>query len=346
MDVADPSVHVFLWGNPDTTSRDLALAKNGGFDWVKQRFEWRNIEGQGKGQFAWQEPDRIVSAISGRGLNIIARLDNQPQWASSTVAWPGSGPPDKLSDWVDYVTALATRYKGRIQAYEIWNEPNLAREWGDKKPDPAAYAQLLTASYNAIKAVDPDATVVSAGLSPTTDDSAEAMPDINFLQGMYAAGAKDHFDALGVNAAGYKADPCADPAQVATDPVLTNGDPSPPEMRRIYAFRHVEDDRQVMVDHGDGSKQVSIMEMGWTTDTRPGSPYQWFAVSQQQQAADLVGAFQCAQQRWSPWIGAMTVLYIPDPTWTQQTEQYWWAITNLDGSPRPAYTALKQLFTQ
>jgi len=41
----------------------------------------------------------------------------------------------------------------------------------------------------------------------------------------------------------------------------------------------------------------------------------------------------------------MTVIYIPDPAWTQQDEQYWWSITNPDGSPRPAYTALKNLFT-
>src|SRR5688500_6058649 len=45
---ADPAVHVFLWGNPDSTQRDLTLAKDGGFRWVKQRFEWRNIEGRGK----------------------------------------------------------------------------------------------------------------------------------------------------------------------------------------------------------------------------------------------------------------------------------------------------------
>jgi hypothetical protein len=44
-------------------------------------------------------------------------------------------------------------------------------------------------------------------------------------------------------------------------------------------------------------------------------------------------------------MGFMTVIYIPDPSWTQQQEQYWWAITNPDGTPRPAYTALKAHFT-
>ena len=341
----DPAVHVFLWGNPGTTARDLQLAKDGGFHWVKQRFEWRNIEGNHKGDFEWNEPDRIVDAISQSGLKIIARVDNQPEWASTSIQWPGSGPPDSLTDWTDYLTALATRYRGRIQAYEVWNEPNLDREWGDRPPDPAAYATLLRASSQAIKAADPQALVISAGLSPTTENDQHAMPDMQYFQRMYAAGARGSFDVLGVDAEPFKAEPCADPASVAQSPQLTNDDPSPPDARRIYALRHVEDVRGLMVQQGDADKQMSIMEMGWTTDARPNSPYAWFAVDRDQQASNLVAAFQCAQQSWQPWMGAITVIYIPDPAWTQQDEMYWWSITNPDGTPRPAYTALKTFFT-
>jgi hypothetical protein len=344
MPTVDPAVHVFLWGNAATTARDLQLARNGGFTWVKQRFEWRNIEGKNRGNFEWNEPDRIVDAISQAGLRIIARVDNQPQWASTTVTWPGTGPPDDPRAWSDFLTALATRYKGRIQAYEIWNEPNLDREWGDKKPDAVAYTSMLKSSYQAIKAADPQALVVSAGMSPTTTNNAQAIPDLEFIRQMYAAGAKDSFDVLGVHAAGFKADPCADPAQVAQDPVLTNNDPSPVDLKRIYAFRHVEDVRALMVQQGDANKQMATLEMGWTTDARPGSQYAWFFVDRDQQAKNLVGAFQCARQMWQPWMGFMTVIYLPDPAWTQQHEQYWWSISNPDGTPRPAYTALKAFF--
>jgi hypothetical protein len=341
----DPAIHVFLWGNPGTTARDLQLARDGGFHWVKQRFEWRNIEGKSKGSFEWNEPDRIVDAVSQAGLKIIARVDNQPQWAATSVQWPGTGPPDNPKDWTDFLSALAARYKGRIQAYEIWNEPNLDREWGNKKPDPSAYASMLKASYQAIKAADPDALVVSAGMSPTTDTSEHAIPDLEFIRQMYAAGARGSFDILGVHAAGYKAEPCADPGQVAQSPELTNHDPSPPDLKRVYAFRHVEDVRALMVQLGDADKQLGVLEMGWTTDARPGSAYAWFAVDRDQQARNLVGAFQCARQLWQPWMSFMTIIYIPDPAWTQQDEQYWWSITNPDGTPRPAYTALKSFFT-
>ena len=62
-----------------------------------------------------------------------------------------------MNDFGDFCGALADRYRGRIGAYQIWNEPNLSREWGDEAPDPAGYTALLRVCYQAIKAVDPQA---------------------------------------------------------------------------------------------------------------------------------------------------------------------------------------------
>src|SRR5205085_861643 len=135
---AQPAIHVFLWGYPQTTDRDLKLAKDAGFTWVKQRFEWRNIEKSKKGAFEWYEAERIVDAVNKAGLGLIVRLDNQPEWARRDKIFPKNGPPDKMDDWKDFVEAVATHFKGKIAAYEIWNEPNLAREWGDVKPDAKA----------------------------------------------------------------------------------------------------------------------------------------------------------------------------------------------------------------
>ena len=336
-----PAVHVFLWGNTDTTERDLAAAKAAGFTWVKQRFEWRNIEKTRKNSFEWNEPDRIVNAINQAGLGIIARIDNQPDWARRDRIFPASGPPDKMEDWKDYVESLTERYRGKIQAYEIWNEPNISREWGNIQPDAAAYTEMLRVTYAAIKKADPNAIVISAGLSPTTEVSERARADTLFLKEMYQAGAKQYFDMLGVHAPGFKAPPETDPADVARNPQLNNNDPSAEELRRAYAFRHAEDMRTVMADNGDTDKQMSIMEMGWTSDIRPNSPYTWHAVTEDEKGQYLTRAVQYAKANWAPWIGHMTMIYIPDPSWGPSEEQYYWSILNPDGTSRPAYDALK-----
>ena len=343
--VADPAVTTSLWGNAATTNRDLELARNAGFKWIKQQFEWRNIEPDAKGQLQWAEADRIVDAVTAAGFKMIARVDDQPKWASTKVTFPAVGPPDNPQDFADFLTALAARYKGRIQAYEVWDEPNVASRWGEKRPDPGEYTRMLRAAYTGIKGADPQALVVSAALLPTTRYDETVVPDLIYLRSMYGSNVKGAFDVLGVDARGYKAAPCMDPQQVADDPTLSNNDQTlPVEGRRVYAFRHVEDVRIIMADRGDGNKPIGVLDMGWTTDSRAESPDHWHALSEQDQATYLADGFRCAREQWTPWIAFMTVDYLADPGWTQQQDEYWMAITTPQGEPRPAYMALKALF--
>jgi len=340
MTTPDFSVHVFLWGAFETTQRDLRLVREMGFGWVKQRFEWRYIEPHIKGRYDWGEPDRIVNAIDQAELKVIARIDNQPKWTRKDNSWPTPGPPDNMADWGDFMHDMAARYKGRIQAYEIWNEPNLAREWGDEAPSPKGYVEMLKVAHTAIKKADPAALVITAGLSPTTASGKIALPDIEFTKAMYAAGAREYFDMLGVHAPGFKATPEMSPDDIAKDPKLNHGEGA---AGRIYGFRHAEDIRAVMVANGDAAKRAAILEFGWTSDPRPASPYFWHAVSEEEKADYLVRAFEYAKKHWQPWIGAMTVIYIADPAWSKDHEQYHWSITGPDGSLRPAFKALSQM---
>jgi hypothetical protein len=334
MSSPDYGMQVFLYWRQEVADRDLKLVKEAGFRWVKQEIPWREIEGHAKGNWHWDIPDRMLDQIDSHGLKVIVRLGSQPAWASRTPL-PGISPPDTMQDFYDYVFAVASRYRGRVEAYQIWNEPNLAREWGDRPPNPAEYTELLKTGYRAVKAADPQAIVISAGLAPTTRHDAAAMPDIYFIQGMYEAGAAPYFDALGVHAAGYKSPPETDPAEVAADPKLTNGDSAPAELRRVYSFRHVEDIRTIMVRNGDAAKKVIILEFGWTVDPRPNSPYRWHAVTPEQQDKYLQRAYTYAQAYWQPWIGVMSLIYIANPQWTWRDEQTYWSIVY------PGYPALR-----
>jgi hypothetical protein len=328
----DYGMQAFLWWRPEVAQRDMELIRDAGFGWVKQGFAWREIEGLGKKQFDWSITDRVVSQAESIGLHMIARLDDEPTWASGQ-AYPNDAnvimsPPKNFQDFADFCFALASRYKGRIAAYQIWNEPTLAREGGGKAPDPDSYVQLLKAGYEAIKRADPNAIVISAGMAPTTRWDKVAMPDTEYLKRMYAAGAKPYFDALGAHGAGYKAPPEKDPGEVANDANFYNkGDANcPGPACRIYCFRHVEDLHQIMVDNGDTNKQVVVLEFGWTIDPRPNSPYAWHAVTEEQQADYFVRAYQYAKQNWQPWIGVMSLIYMPNIDWTENDEQYWWSI--------------------
>jgi hypothetical protein len=336
-------VQAFLWWSEDIgewqsgkTPRELAMLNAMGFGWVKHEFAWRDIEGIKKGAHDWWKADQIVDAVAAAGIEIVARLDRQPFWSQE----PGSSlknnrPPADPQDYGDFCGAIAERYRGRIAAYQVWNEPNLAREWGDAAPDPVLYTTLLQVCYEGIKSADPEAIVISAGLAPTGTVSELAMPDVDYLQQMYDAGAGPYFDVLGLNAPGYKAPPETSPDAAAESVEYGQG--------RWFTFRHVEDMRAIMIANGDGAKQVAILEMGWTLD-QVNPAYSWFAVDEQTQAEYLVRAYEYAKENWQPWIGLMSTIYYASPRWTpEENEQWWWSIVLPDGTPRMAYHALRDM---
>jgi hypothetical protein len=327
-------MQVFLSGWDEMARRDMRLVQDAGFTWIKQLVGWRDIEGIAKGHYDWYLTDRIVDDAEQLGLNLLFRLDYQPLWALPPDG-SGRGPVDDPQDLGDFCHTLADRYRGRVQAYQVWNEPNLAREWQHQTPSPEGYVELLRACYIGIKTADPNALVISAGLSPTGNAPPDAVPDTEYLLAMYEAGAAPYFDLLGVHAPGFLYPPETSPDEVAAKH----------DGHRFFCFRHVEDAREIMIRYGDADKQVAILEMGWTTD--PVHPsYAWFAVTEEQKADYLVRAFQYAKQHWSPWIGPMVVISIADPRWTEDDEQYWWSITE-PGWPearlRPAYEALREM---
>ena len=220
---------------------------------------------------------------------------------------------------------------GCIQAFQVWNEPNLAREWGGNRPNPAEYVEFLRKAYTAIKAGNPNAIVISAGMAPTGDNSNVAMPDDVFYDGMYQAmgsSSNGYFDMLGVHGAGFAAPPELDPAEAAANPKYGG--------YRFFAFRHVEDIRAIMVKYGDTNKKIVLLEFGWTTDS-VNAAYKWHGadagITDVVQAEYLRGAYQYAAANWQPWIGLMSLLTMPNLDWTndgnpQDEEQYWWAIMN------------------
>ncbi|MBE7551014.1 MAG: hypothetical protein HS126_08065 [Anaerolineales bacterium] len=296
----------------------LALAQAAEFDTVVQVFPWREIEPT-QNQFHWEVPDRVVAGAEYYGLDLVVRLDQHPAWVSS-VDLALNAPPEKLEDYHDFVQRVASRYRGRIRAYIIWNEPNLAIEWGGQRPDPVAFTELLRVGYQAVKAGDPQALVVAAGLAPTNSNDTQAVDDRPFLQAMYRAGAGAYFDILGAH------------------PYSFGQAPDAPESDRNHpAFRRLAELRRIMVEHGDRHKPVWITEMGWTIDPPPDQAD--IGVSQEQQATYLVEALELIRHEW-PWVELVTVWNLSRPTPGDPFGGY--SLLDETGRPSPSYTAWQQ----
>ncbi len=352
MESPDFGTQAFLWWRPEVAERDLNLIHEAGFHWVKQSFSWETIEGFAKGHLDWSFSDRVVQQVNSSNLKLLARVSIDPQ---KREFWAGL-PPESGDHFADFVFTLASRYSckpgavGCIQAYQIWNEPNLSREWGHRRPNPTEYVEFLGKAYEAIKQANPNAIVISAGMAPTGDDNEAAMPDHLFYERMYEAmgGSSDgYFDALGVHGVGFAAPPELNPDTAAEEKRYGG--------HRFFSFRHVEDIRAIMVEHGDADKRIVLLEFGWTSD--PVNPtYRWHGadagIDFEVQADYLQRAYEWAEANWGPWIGLMSLITMPNLEWLsdgkpEEEEQYWWGI--MEPSPccrqptfRPAYIQLCQ----
>ncbi|MGE3269518.1 MAG: cellulase family glycosylhydrolase [Chloroflexota bacterium] len=319
----------------DNRRRSLEMIRAAGIGWVRQQIPWKEIERDAKGDFwdrkwnkdAWANYDSVIDLTHEYGLDIIARVDTSPDWSrpnrSPDHDWD-QAPPERFEDYGDFLYTLASRYKGKIRAYQIWNEPNLAIEWGQQAPDPGGYTRLLQIASARIKEADPDAIVLSAAMAPTIEESDRALNELLFLQQMYDAGARGAFDVLAVQAYGLRSGP--------DDLRLTSGDVN---------FSRTLVVRELMVRNGDAARPIWATEMGWNAPPAGyAGPTPYGAVSERLQAQYTVRAFERAREEW-PWMGVMAIWFfkLPEP-WEGQP-WYFFRMVSPDFQPYPVYDAMR-----
>ena len=324
----------------------LEKTREVGFDWFRQQIHWRDIEDR-SGQFFWGDLDGIVEAAHARGVLVMLSVVRSPAWYTADGS---DGMPRDPAALARFVGAIAQHYAGKVQAIEIWNEQNLAHENGGHVTldDAGRYVELLKASYEAIKAVDPSIVVVAGAPSSTaTNDPGIAMRDQDYLRAMYTYNGgmiRDYFDVQAIHPGGSANPP---DTFVNDTPSLAQGWTDQP----TFFFRHIEDARAIMQANGLGEHQVWITEFGWATpNDTPGFEF-GNQVSFDQQRDYIVGAMRRTYQLY-PWVGNMflwnlnfTVLQAEhgvDP----QNEQGSFSIVNSDWTPRPAFSAIQQFIAE
>jgi hypothetical protein len=308
--------------------------KQAGFNWLKHQVEWTAIEPT-PGQYDWSELDSIVNLASGAGLRIVVSVQHAPEFYRS----PSSGlMPSDPSTYQRLMQAMASRYAGKIQAHELWNEENLAREAGQGNVNPSTYLPLLKAGYTGTKAGDPNAQVILGALSPTGANQAGiSMDDLAYLQGLYTLNngeVKNYYDILGAHLSGFSNPPDCTP----TTPQCSlsggwNNDPS------FFAFSRLSQYHDALTQAGD-DKKMWLTEFGYDSSTVgvPGYEYSTF-ISEDAQARYLVQAFQIARQ--TPYISGVMVWNLNYQIAVPQTDEKWgFSVLRSDWSARPAYSAL------
>jgi polysaccharide biosynthesis protein PslG len=291
------------WLPPDELARELDGYVELGAQWLRFDFNWSGMEPE-PGVYSWWRHDSVVETASARGLSVLGLIAYTPAWARP-FGTTNKHPPSDPNDFARFVGETVRHYAPLgVRHWELWNEPNLSNFW-QPCPDVEAYASMLRLAYAAVKEADPEAVVVSAGLSPAVDNGCNVAPR-TFLAGLYANGAQGSFDVLGHHPYSFPAYPGEEHGWSAWH-------------QMVGAFPSL---RSLMDENGDGDKQIWATEWG----ARIG------AVDEDTQAGMLSAAYALFGSY--SWAGPLFVYTYRD------TESF--GLVRGDRSPRPAWYAYQE----
>ncbi|MDX6627385.1 MAG: polysaccharide biosynthesis protein PslG [Solirubrobacterales bacterium] len=279
----------------------------GGVESIRLPIGWSNVQLHRNGSFDWSGIDGQVEAASKAGIDVLPFLAGAPAWAIPAAPVPGSGgsveAPSRLPvsgtarlGWIDFVTAAVVRYGPNgafwaehpavpvrpFRTWQVWNEPNF--KYFIRTPNPAEYGKLVSISSTALKAADPGAKVILAGMFARPAGSRTASgkhKSLNwfasdFLAQMYkrTPGIRSKFNG------------------VALHPYTGTYKLLPPE---------IEEFRKVLALNHDAAKGLWITELGWSSGPPQSDGSNSFAKGPAGQAEQLRKSFTVLTSHQAAW---------------------------------------------
>ncbi len=270
-----------------------------GVSWLRMDFFWSRVEPTKGGGYNFTQLDKIVAAAEKYGIEIIGLLNGKPKWTSA-----GFTAAEDAVAYGKFVTAIATHFGDKVDYWEVINEPNIN---GIAAVD---YTRMLKAAYTAIKAVDAGDLVITGGLSPVPQTTNGLIGAAEYLNQMYAAGAKGYFDAIGFHPYGW--------------PLL------PEDSKSWNGWQIMEDGiRKAMIANGQADVKVWITEIGAPTS---GSSN---ALTAAQQVMVLEQSVKLAQSY--DWAGPVIWYSYQDRGTSATDTESWYGLLGPNGEKKAAY---------
>ncbi len=290
----------------------LDEVRDAGLGWVRIDFIWPWVE-PAQDQFDWRAYDEIVAAARARGLSIYATLAYSPAWATDGPAV--TGVPRSVDDWTDVCVRAADRYRGKIQVWGLWNEPNQDGFWAGSRND--YIERILKPGSTAIRSVDAGAKIAGPDLAHlTAGDSDWYVWLREILQK-----ASDRLDIVSHHL--YDRDGSRDVTKKLNDDTQFGGTPS------LWPLVNPSL-REVLRNTGWLGRPVWLTETGWASDQ----------VGESGQAAQLTGLLSdwFTEQAGREWIDKIFIYELIDDPNTSVPR---WGLLKSDGSHKIAFGAVK-----
>ncbi len=263
-------------------------------DWIKLQASWKWLQPNRPGEFErnFRLFQQHVQAADQRGLKVLLSIAKAPDWARN-VDRNEDGPPDDLNELHWFIHKLIEQVGPNIDAIELWNEPNLRREWTGRTINGGSYMELFRVGYNAIREFSPSTTVITAALAPTGNSAGATVNDRTFLRQMYGAGLAAYADVkIGIHPYSW-GNP---PDFLCCNNVAGQGWDDRPQ---FFFLQNIRDYSSIIAANGHNT-QMWATEFGWATweDFPSTAPEVWMAYNSAVDQRDYtLRAFQIAQAR-------------------------------------------------
>ncbi len=316
MGIADPQLITLPSSTQQAQLKQMASI---GITSVRLDINQQWVQYNGPNSYDWSEEDTVIHNIYNAGLAPIVIVNGAASWNSLGGATDGATQPVSASEFGSWAATLAGRYGSMVKVYEIWNEPNIVGSW-HPAANPTAYTADLISAYKGIKAIEPGATVISAGLAPSNTDATD-INAVTFLQDMYKDGAKDYFDGVGYHPYSYPALPDTYESWSGWSQ-MAQATPSI---------------RSVMTTNGDNDKKIWITEIGAPSNGPDG-------VGNTQEATEFTQAITDAKS--TGWIASIYIYTWQDSGTDASNDEDWFGLLNFNGAQKPAYAAVKSVIAK